>query len=362
MRSSTADAHAAAGAGADTGTALQPPQPQPQRFRGHHAPITCVATPSPNTPSQLASASEDATVRIWDMETRRGLRGIRCFDGIEVTSVVYASPDVVYASSTQAVYCIDLRSHSSPFITSPSYAFGAIGHISPDINHICVNEKSRYLAIADDSCIPTILDLRTRKSVTRFRASHDNYCTSISFRPNKPWHVCSGGLDCTLITWDFSNGTVLDVIDMNSSNNPTQSVNPPYVNAIAFASGASNCALALGDGTICVLPSLTANKKKKTESNTLSMTRVDAHAWAVTALHYVSPSILVSASIDKTVRIWDSLCTVKTHTIQTNIKINTVTSHVIRSDDRTKALLFIGGAATAATSKQCDIVMHQIFI
>jgi hypothetical protein len=36
------------------------------------------------------------------------------------------------------------------------------------------------------------------------RRGHSNICSSVAFRPHRPWEVLSGGLDAAVVRWDFS--------------------------------------------------------------------------------------------------------------------------------------------------------------
>jgi WD40 repeat protein len=41
-------------------------------------------------------------------------------------------------------------------------------------------------------------------SYKTLRRGHSNICSAVAFRPHRPWELLSGGLDCTVVKWDFS--------------------------------------------------------------------------------------------------------------------------------------------------------------
>ena len=90
------------------------PKIRASRLKGHTASVLALAI-DPHRPACLASGAEDGTVRLWDTRVPDGgsVQELRCFGGVEVTSVAY-SPDAkgseeLYAAAGQEIFCFDLR-------------------------------------------------------------------------------------------------------------------------------------------------------------------------------------------------------------------------------------------------------------
>ncbi|KAI8818507.1 WD40-repeat-containing domain protein [Fimicolochytrium jonesii] len=299
-------------------------------LRGHSAPVLCLAT-LPADPTTLASGAEDGTARIWDVARGRCRRGIRVGGaGEEVNSVCWGlDPNEVYVAAGAKVHAVDLR--------SPGVVITASTPVGPaaddDINQICLHEKGTFLAVADDSGQVRVLDMRTRRPFKRFRRGHDSLAMCVRFQPQTSWTLWSGGMDNTVIAWDYSKGAPVAEFDMASppetstspSPSPTpeptapQTINPPFVQCMDFSPNGNILAAGLGDGALALIEpplSTTTAKGKGKASGAPWMYRSrleGGHTWSVAAMtfvpnsHIYNNSTLLTGGIDGVVAIWRSV-------------------------------------------------------
>ncbi|KAK3259969.1 hypothetical protein CYMTET_31057 [Cymbomonas tetramitiformis] len=131
-----------------------------------------------------------------------------------------------------------------------------------EVNQIVLNRKGTVLAAADDSGDVKIVDIQKHSLQKTLKGSHSNICSSVQFRPHHPWEVVTGGLDCSLIRWDFNSSRPKAAWNMGadaaaSGANEAQVFNPPLVHAVAVGSehhefSQQTAAVACGDGTVAI--------------------------------------------------------------------------------------------------------------
>ncbi|TPX72248.1 hypothetical protein SpCBS45565_g00548 [Spizellomyces sp. 'palustris'] len=284
-------------------------------LRGHSAPVLCLDLCSKSTVSKLASGAEDGTARVWDIDTAKCVRGLKGFDeNTEVTSVCFSGDDLLYVAAGCQVRLFDLRSHDLVLAQSTQIGVSA----EDEINHIALNEKRTFLATADDSGHVTVTDLRTNRIFKRFRQRHENLATCVQFQPNRSWDVWSGGMDSTLIHWDYSKGCPVEEFPFATSEQSqnAQSVNPPFVHSLEFSPDARLLAAGLGDGSVALL-NVSGKKnadaerlaRKGRSSSALKARLMDGHSWAVSAVTFPrcerERGPLISGGIDGNIVMWD---------------------------------------------------------
>ncbi|KAG1083032.1 hypothetical protein G6F42_022360 [Rhizopus arrhizus] len=102
-------------------------------LKGHQAPVLTVEYAKTSFLGQdlLASGSEDSTCRIWDLKSRKVLKGIKNLDapthcclGFKVTSIKFARKNqpYIYLSSGNKVMTYDLRAEGI-IITEPAQVY-----------------------------------------------------------------------------------------------------------------------------------------------------------------------------------------------------------------------------------------------
>ncbi|GAN07531.1 conserved hypothetical protein [Mucor ambiguus] len=251
-------------------------------LKGHQAPVLTVEYAKESFLGQdlLASGSEDNTCRVWDLKSKKVLKGIKNLD----------APVLIY----------DLRSEDT-IITEPIqvYEFS-----NDEINSIDINENNKFLVTADDEGVVNIVDLGTHKIYKKTSKKHNSICMSAKFRAKKPWEVWSGGMDSKIYEWDFSRGLPTNIYDMTPKEpSATQMFNPPFVYKITTSPDGEWVAASLGDSTI----QLIAPPNKKHKKHLREIRLEDGHNSMVNCLSFLTgdKSLLISGAANGRVTIWD---------------------------------------------------------
>lgn len=224
---------------------------------GHKACINCIdgTTLSRNL---IASGSEDESVRIWDIRTDRAVKCIaKCF-GSSVEAVKFSTlkDDAIYAVSGKSLFEFDLR-YEGVLIQTP--VARAENKSSEDLNALAVSLSGKYLAVSDDAGVITIFDnekLNVHKP--KKLRGHNSLVNAISFSPNDPHGLVSGGFDYQLLLWNITapGNTFTSMVNIAKLGNidydefTAKSVNPPFVQSICYVCDGSGIAVALGDGSV----------------------------------------------------------------------------------------------------------------
>ncbi|CAO3642987.1 unnamed protein product [Mucor fragilis] len=272
-------------------------------LKGHQAPVLTVEYAKDSFLGQylLASGSEDNTCRIWDLRSKKVLKGIKNLDA-PVTSIKFARKNqpYIYLSSGNKVLIYDLRSEGI-IIAEPTqvYEFS-----NDEINSIDVNENNKFLATADDEGVVNIVDLGSHKIYKKTSKKHSSICMSAKFRAKKSWEVWSGGMDSKVYEWDFSRGLPTNIYDMTPKEpSATQMFNPPFVYKIATSPDGEWVAASLGDSTIQLLAP--PNKKQKKHLQEIRLE--NGHNSMVNCLSFLTGDkpLLISGAANGRVTIWD---------------------------------------------------------
>ncbi|CAN6483871.1 unnamed protein product [Victoria cruziana] len=232
-----------------------------RRLKGHKASALCCIS-SRTRPGIVASCGEDGQICYFDLRCKDVVISLDV-GGQPVSSICF-KPDnevAIYASVGTEIKSFDLNMASSDKILE-SYNYS-----EEEINQISFSSKSPFLAAADDSGDVKVIDVRHNCLYRTLKAAHESICSSVQFLPWRPWEVITGGLDAKLAIWEFSRRKCYKKIDFgkddptqaDASPNASQSVNPPFVHAIAVAdedmeaTSRTLCAAARGDGVIDVI-------------------------------------------------------------------------------------------------------------
>ncbi|KAI8640698.1 WD40-repeat-containing domain protein [Parasitella parasitica] len=272
-------------------------------LKGHQASVIAVEYSKKSFLGEhlLASGSEDKTCRIWDLKSRKVLKGIKNLAD-PVTCIKFAKKNqpYIYLSSGTKVLVYDLGTEGI-IITNPirTYEFS-----NDEINSIDINDNNKFLATADDEGIVNIIDLSTHKIYKKTLKRHSNICMSVKFRAKQSWQVWSGSMDSKVYEWDFSRGLPTNIYDMSPKEQSTaQMFNPPFVYDVAISHNGEWIAAGLGNCTVRLIAP--PNKKQKKHFREISLE--NGHNFMVNSVSFLTgeKGLLISASADSRVTIWD---------------------------------------------------------
>ncbi|KAJ1985058.1 hypothetical protein H4R34_000235 [Dimargaris verticillata] len=205
---------------------------------------------------------------------------------------------------------------------------------------IALSQNGKYMAIADDSGIPKVFDMHTRKPTQRrFRKKHSNLCMCVAFCCHFSTDLWTGGMDACQYQWDFTRALPMakwagqSMAATAASGGAIPMFNPPFVYSLAVHPNGRQVVAGLGTGAIRVLqwqslptpapapPVSSASKQPKGKSAkhkkpastkpeegwVEQLWLQDGHSYTVSALDYANDtgSYLVSGGLDGKLAIWE---------------------------------------------------------
>jgi len=236
------------------------------------------------------SASEDCTIKVWDLQTGRDVRTLRSSMG--KVSCVAIAPDgqqVISASEDGRLRVWDL--------SSGQIVRTMLVHTGKALAVAITPDGSRAVSGSNHGNIG-VWNLRTGEEVCSLRGHSDGAVRAIAITPDGRWAI-SGSTDRTLRVWDLQTGQYVRTLHGHTRKvfAATVSVDGKYVIS------------ASGDQTLRVW-----------DIQTGQLVRVIAgHKEAVNAVACIPGShLIVSAADDRTLKIWD---------MQTGQEIHTFSGH-----------------------------------
>lgn len=300
-------------------------------FEGHTHFIWCV-TFSPDG-STLASGSNDNTVKLWDASTGKTITTLQGHTGPVYT--VSFSPDgttLASASTDGTLKLWDLAAGKDT-VTLPAHPGGArCATFSPD---------GTLLVSGGEDNVVRLWDIATGKHTVTLQG-HSERVASVAFSPDGRT-VASGSWDNTARIWDVATGLERATLRGHTS----------WVLSVAFTPNGKRLASASSDNTIRIWEVVTAknaatfhggpnqydgNLAFSPDGRTLASTRnweatarlwdvarsrvtttLQGHMDAVWSVAF-SPDgkTLATASLDKTIKLWDVPPTTKTESAQSD--------------------------------------------
>ncbi|MEH2129769.1 MAG: ribosome assembly protein 4 [Nostoc sp.] len=241
---------------------------------GHSSPVNLVAY-SPNG-RQLASASSDKTIKIWDVSSGQLLKTLTGHSDT-VNSVAY-SPNGQQLASASYDKTIKIWDVSSGKLLK-----SLTGH-SSEVNSVAYSPNGQQLASASADKTIKIWDVSSGK-LLKTLTGHSNVVNSVAYSPNGQ-QLASASSDETIKIWDVSSGKLLKTLTGHSN----------VVNSVAYSPNGQQLASASFDRTIKIWD-VSSGKLLKS---------LTGHSNVVNSVTY-SPNgqQLASASGDKTIKIWD---------------------------------------------------------
>lgn len=280
----------------------------------------------------VASAGEDGCT-VWDTRQRSlvarfgiGLFGDNSGDS-PLSSVIFpgassgttpGDPVALCVSHGPSVSSLDLRRPGAVAATSGAFA-------EDEVNQVVCHDKGAYLACADDAGDVTVLTYPGLAVHKRLARAHDNLCTSVQFRPRRPWDVVSGAMDGTVCQWDFSRTQCVSQTGLNASReagasvNPEddpsevpslgQGFNPALVQSLAMGRDGHWLAAGAHNGSVHVLSFRSGKARRGSRAFGFTSCVSDAHAGSAAQVHCPrwdggGDNALVSGGDDAKLRFW----------------------------------------------------------
>ncbi|CAG8549567.1 13029_t:CDS:2, partial [Acaulospora colombiana] len=241
-------------------------------LRGHSDDVRSVSF-SPDG-SKIISASDDTTMRIWDVTTGTALSTFN--DSSSLISSVAFTPDgskIVSGSHNGALKIWDSKTGIVlSILTGHSDVVNSI-EISPDGFYIVSASSDKTARVWGSGRITTF-------------TGHQARVKSAAFSPDQT-KVVSGGHDNALRIWDSKSG-----VELNTLKGHTY-----WVNSVAFSPDGMKIISGSDDRTVRIWDSITGK----------TIAKLKGHLYAVLSVAFsLDGAKIVSGGHDNDVRIWDS--------------------------------------------------------
>lgn len=167
-----------------------------------------------------------------------------------------------------------------------------------------MSRNGAYLAFGTDAGTVGVVDLSTQR-VSRMKVRHENICGSVSFIPDRPNELISGGYDSAVLHHDFVQGSLLSRFDI-AATPPSSgvSLSPPFILSISLS---TNGLVAVGtaDGRVWIGAGgeKTPSAGKKKRSRKWEGLKEDEGLWInvtegpVVAVTFVDPCSLMTCTL-----------------------------------------------------------------
>ena len=264
------------------------------KLRGHRELVLTIAV---TADGQILTGGEEGEIIRWS--PNGGLLQRHIIETGDVTSIAVSTlnKNIIYVASTDRIHVIDLENLAGPPLKT--YAVN-----QDEINQLTLNEAENFLASCDDSGQIKIINLQDG-TVFKTLRKHTNICSTVRFRPRKPWELISGAYDSNIMHWDFARGRYknkIDMVELGHDEGPSGSaylLNPPFVHSVDVNTEGTYMACGTENALVHVFD---ASKR-----NLRYMSTLHGHSQGVSQVHFpaFSDSILISGGNDGNIVIWD---------------------------------------------------------
>ena len=248
-------------------------------LHGHSGWVSGVAF-SPNA-KILASCSDDMTIILWDVRTRKLIGPRLVGHSDEVLSVAFSPDGKTLASGSKdgTIILWDVEGHrqlGAPLISHAADVRGSVLSVafSPD---------GKLLASGTEDNTIVLWDLAARKPIEPRISEQESAVSSVAFSPDGKTLAAGIGGDITL--WDVASQSTRGTLDTKSS-----------VNSVAFSPDGQTLSVGSADKLVTLWDVATRTQQKS----------LSGHSNEVQSVAF-SPDgkILASGSIDNTVILWN---------------------------------------------------------
>lgn len=227
-------------------------------MNGHRGSVTCLDSFDVNT---IVSGSEDKTIRIWDVRTRKCVQGIMSFShAINSISII---GNTLYASAGNVIRAFDLRKNALVvkeclFESQPQ---------SEEVNKLHSFSSNSLISCNDlGEVIKYSLSLQESEIICK----HNELCQAVACNDT---FIASGGNDCLVKI--MKDERILKEIDTSRFREETAMVfNPPFVTDLLCIQ--DNLIVGLGNGTLA-----------KYNFNTGNISSVKGHDYSVSKMYLI---------------------------------------------------------------------------
>ncbi|WYZ44541.1 hypothetical protein EsH8_VII_000977 [Colletotrichum jinshuiense] len=246
-----------------------------QTLEGHNHFVNSVAFSGDSM--QLASASGDKTVKVWDSTTGQCLWTLyhdRC-----VTSVVF-SRDSMQLASTSDIGTVRV------WDVTTGHCLHTLEGYSDSVNPVAFSGDSKQLASTSYDDTIKIWDSTTGQCIQTLDG-HSCTVSSLAFSgTGNNTQLASSSYDLTVKIWDIASGRCLKKLEGHNS----------CVSSVAFSDDGMQLASASHDRTIKIWDSTTGH----------CLQTLKGHSDCINSVAISSNSMqLASASYDNTIKVWD---------------------------------------------------------
>lgn len=243
------------------------------RLEGHEDQVLAVAVESSG--SRALTGGLDATVRLWDLATRKSEASLSGHEGA-VTAVAFSgSGRAVSAGRDRTVRLWELATFRTVAVLE--------GH-GETVAAVDVTADGARAASASWDGTVRLWDLR-RQALLRVLEGHGAQVAAVRLSPDGQV-VASGGWDGTARLWDAESGRELGALAGHEGN----------VTAVALHADGRQVATGVEDGRVLLWDARTRRRERE----------LRGHAGEITGLAFTPDGrFLLSGSRDRAVRVWD---------------------------------------------------------